>query len=62
MNKGDKHQIPSTKHQINSNQQRPKFQTNSLRSLGIVIWNLFGIWNLLFEISRPIKFDWHFED
>ncbi len=45
-----KHQITNTKLQTNSNYQISKFQTRSFWSLEIGICNLFGIWDLGFEI------------
>jgi hypothetical protein len=45
-----KHQIPSTKYQISSNDQNSKIQTKSFRSFGFEVWNLFGICNLGFGI------------
>jgi branched-chain amino acid transport system substrate-binding protein len=45
-----KHQMTSTKSQINSNQQNLKFKTR-LGHLIFDIWNLFGFWNLGFGIS-----------
>jgi hypothetical protein len=46
-----KHQMTSTKHQINSNDQNSKFQAKLFGSFGIEILDLFGIWNLGFGIS-----------
>jgi fibronectin type 3 domain-containing protein len=45
-----KHQIPSTKSQINSNDQFSKFRTKLFWSLEIGICNLFEIWDLRFGI------------
>ena len=45
-----KHQNPSTNFQINSNDGNSKFQRASLESLRVGICNLFGIWDLGFEI------------
>jgi hypothetical protein len=43
--------MTSTKHQINSNHQNSKFQTESFGSFEIEAWDLFGIWDLEFGIS-----------
>jgi hypothetical protein len=48
----DKHQIPNTKFQIISNLLNSKLQTKSFWSFGIGVWELFGICNLGFGISR----------
>jgi len=45
-----KHQNPSTKFQINSNDVNSKFQTASFESLRVGFYNLFGIWDLEFGI------------
>jgi len=46
-----KHQIPSTKFQIDSNGRNSKFETGLSGSLDIGFWDLFGIWDLEFGIS-----------
>jgi hypothetical protein len=46
-----KHQIPSTKSQINPNDQIRNFKPSQFELLESGIWRLFGIWDLTFGIS-----------
>jgi hypothetical protein len=48
-----KRQAPSTKSQINSNDQISKSETTLSSLLGIEAWDLFWIWKLEFGILDP---------
>jgi hypothetical protein len=49
-------EAPNYKHQITNKLQWSKFQLKekAFWSFEIEIWNLFGIWDLSFEISSPV--------
>ncbi len=51
----DKHQMTSTKSQINSSKQNSKFQLRLGHSI-FEIWNLFGFWDLRFGICFYLSF------